>query len=125
MNAAGRSLARFSVFGIIQVGDFVVQTLVRHAIVVREHPVMVRSSHQSSRKPKVKSAWPLATETYWRPSTDQVIGELATCPPRYFVHNNFPSRALSAKKCPSRLPEKTRSVAVVSSPLSLTSLIRK
>src|SRR5690349_209636 len=57
------------------------------------------------------------------PSSEHVIGDEATCPPRYLIHSSFPSEASSAKKWPSRLPETRTLEAVVRRPLSLTSAI--
>src|SRR5262249_39003048 len=50
-------------------------------------------------------------------------GPAETCPPTLPFHSCAPVRASSAKKYPSRPPANTRSDAVASTPLSVTSLI--
>src|SRR4051812_29131561 len=57
--------------------------------------------------------------TYCLPSTEYVMGAALTCPPRLVLHNSAPVRASSARKWPSRDPEKMRSEAVASRPLLL------
>src|SRR5436190_787473 len=69
------------------------------------------------------NALPAAIATYCFPFTEYDIGPAETWPPTFPFQSCSPVRASSAKKYPSRPPANTRSDAVDSTPLSVTSSI--
>src|SRR5215471_18635681 len=75
------------------------------------------------RSPNTSRLPPAVNAMYCLPFTAYVIGPIATSPPAFRRHSTLPVRASKAWKNPSLPPVNTRSVAVLSTPLALTSVI--
>src|SRR5262249_61758150 len=83
------------------------------------HPTSARlHEHQNQTTPP-----PAVNAMYCLPFTAYVIGPIAPSPPTFRRHSTLPVRASKAWKNPSLPPVNTRSVAVLSTPLAVTSVI--